>query len=150
MRRLPSISALFLLGLLVFSSSTFTAGARDADTITWKPLEDAQLKLEGRPLKKWNVYAAEKKKNLVLILLGRRYLVIDLKARAVYELAPNPQQKGQELQTDDPTASGKPLATSEWLVRDVGPAELVRVRLGDYGRTIEVQLPHRPDLRWAY
>jgi hypothetical protein len=32
----------------------------------------------------------------------------------------------------------------------VGPAELVRLTLGDYGRVLEVSLPHLPDLRPFY
>lgn len=150
--KFPSLrDAMFLLGVALVLSLAARAAARDADKINWKPLEDAQLKLEGRPLRKWNVYASEKRKNLVLIQLGRRYLVVDLKARAVYELPPSDvQQNGKDFQSEDPTASGKSLPTSEWLVRDVGPAELVRVKLGDYGRMVEIQLPHRPDLRWAY
>jgi hypothetical protein len=146
-----SPGAISLLGFALVLSSGARATARDTDKINWKPLEDAQLKLEGRPLKKWNVYAAEKRKNLVLILLGHRYLTIDLKERAVYELPPSDlQQNGKDFQSEDPTVGGKTVPTSEWLVRDVGPAELVRVKLGDYGRTVEIQLPHRPDLRWAY
>lgn len=150
--KFPSLrDAISLLGVALVLSLGARAAAREGDKINWRPLEDAQLKLEGRPLKKWNVYAAEKRKNLVLIQLGRRYLVVDLKARAVYELPPSDvQQNGKDFQSEDPTAGGRSLPTSDWLVRDVGPAELVRMKLGDYGRMVEIQLPHRPDLRWAY
>ena len=60
--------------------------ARDPDALLWKPVEGVQLKLADRPLKIWNVYQAEKKKNLILVLLSRRYLMLDLKARTVYEV----------------------------------------------------------------
>jgi len=45
---------------------------------------------------------------------------------------------------------GRLLATSDWSVRDVGPAELIKLTLGDYGRLLEVELPHPPDLRAFY
>jgi hypothetical protein len=32
----------------------------------------------------------------------------------------------------------------------VGPAELIKLTLGDYGRILEVELPHPRDLRYLY
>jgi len=42
------------------------------------------------------------------------------------------------------------IPSSDWTQRDVGPAELYRLTLGDYGRVLEVSLPHMPDLRGFY
>jgi hypothetical protein len=35
-------------------------------------------------------------------------------------------------------------------MHDVGPAESIKLTLGDYGRVLEVQLPHMPDMRAFY
>ena len=125
--------------------------ARDPDSLVWKPVDGVQLKLADRPLKIWNVYQAEKKKNLILVLLSRRYLMMDLKARTVYEVDPTTlTHSGDDLHSDDPAVSGKLIPTSEWYSRDVGPAQLIRVRLGDYGALLEVALPHMEDLRRGF
>jgi hypothetical protein len=127
------------------------AFARDADTLVWKSVDGAQLKLADRPLKIWNVYQPEKKKNLVLVLLYRRYVMLDLKAKTVYEVDPTTlTHSGDDLHSDDPEVSGKLIPSSEWYSRDVGPAQMIRVRLGDYGAMIEVALPHMPDLRRGF
>ena len=125
--------------------------ARDPDSLIWKPVEGVQLKLADRPLKIWNVYQAEKKKNLILVLLSRRYLMMDLKARTVYEVdLTTLTHSGDDLHSDDPAVSGKLIPTSEWYSRDVGPAQMIRVKLGDYGAVLEVALPHMEDLRRGF
>lgn len=51
------------------------------------------------------------------------------------------------------TQAGPPenlLPSTDWMVRDAGPAKLVRVRLVGEGRVLEVQLPQQPDLRVVY
>ncbi len=152
-------------------------GALAAETLTWKPVTAAVLKIDQRPAKGWNVYQAEKKHHLILVQLGRRFLLLDIKAHEVYELAPESlEQKGNELRwknAEIPTAatqrkqtepatpgSGtdaaengraeKPLPSADWVVRDVGHALLVRVRLTAEGRVLEVQLPRPRDLRSLY
>lgn len=139
------------IGLCLWVAVTPVVRAREAGKITWQPDSAAQLKLEGHSLKTWNVWVAEKKKNLVLVQLVHRYVAIDMKEHAAYEVVSGSlKQNGENLETEDPSKDWRAIPSYEWTVRDVGPAELVRVRLGDYGKQVEVQLPHPPDLRWAY
>jgi hypothetical protein len=42
------------------------------------------------------------------------------------------------------------VATADWWMRDAGRARIIRVRLKEEGRVLEVQLPLRPDLRIFY
>jgi hypothetical protein len=42
------------------------------------------------------------------------------------------------------------LASSDWSMRDVGPAMRIRFRLTDEGRDFDVQFPIQPDLRQFY
>jgi hypothetical protein len=99
----------------------------------------------------WNVFQpdkSQKKKNLVLVLLGRRYIALDLKAKVAYLLLlTDLKAQGPDFETDDPASLGRVLPSSDWTVRDVGPAELIKLTLQDYGRTLEVTLPHPVDLR---
>jgi hypothetical protein len=145
--RFSSIAAALVLTLWVGTAAL----ARDPDSLLWKPVEGVQLKLADRPLKIWNVYQAEKKKNLILVLLSRRYLMLDLKARTVYEVDPTTlTHSGDDLHSDDPAVRVKLIPTSEWYSRDVGPAQMIRVKLGDYGAVLEVALPHMEDLRRGF
>jgi len=121
------------------------------ERITWKPVVAAVLKIDGQPAKLWNVYQAEKKRHLILVQLGRRFLKLDTRAHEVYELGPDQlERKGRELRTKNDEKLDKPLLSADWVVRDAGRARLVRVRLSDEGRILEVQLPLEIDLRSLY
>lgn len=127
--------------------------AADGPPYHWKLHTDAQVKLDGKPPLAWNVYQTDKKKeqHLVLVLLGRRYLAIDLKARLVYQVLPGDlRAQGKDFESDDLFKKERLLPTEDWQLRDVGPAELIRLTLGDYRRTLEILLPHPLDLRAFY
>ena len=147
-----------ILSSAVLSSCIFilfanAAIAGETGRIHWKLLTDAQLKLDGKPPLAWNVYQPEKRKNspLVLVLLGRRYLFIDYKAKLVYQVPLSDlQSQGADFESDDLANPDRLIPSSEWTVRDVGPAEQIRLTLGDYGCVLEVSLAHMPDLRPFY
>jgi hypothetical protein len=129
------------------------ARANDSGRIRWKLLDMAQLKLDGKPPLKWSVYQPDKKKqsNLILVLLGHRYLALDTTAKTVYVVPlGNLQEEGKDLETDDVIEPSRKIPSSAWTMRDVGPAESIKMKLGDYGRVLEVQLPHMPDMRAFY
>jgi hypothetical protein len=127
------------------------AGALAAERVVWKPLDKAVLKVDDRPARIWNVYRAEKRNHLLLVALGRRFLMLDIRDHEIYELDPAKlERKDQELlwhEADKPT---KPLASADWLVRDAGRARRIRATLADEGRVLEVQVPLQPDLRSLY
>ncbi len=139
---------------LIFSVALTTfARGDDSGRIRWKLLDMAQLKLDGKPPLKWSVYQPDKKKqsNLVLVLLGRRYLALDTKAKTVYAVIPSDlHADGKNVETNDVIQPSRKIPSSEWAMRDVGPAESIKLTLGDYGRVLEVQLPHMPDMRAFY
>ena len=136
-----------------------------AEKIVWKPVVLALLKVDGKPAKIWGVYVAQKKEHLVLVQLGRRNLVLDTELREVIEIAPTAiQRKGKDLQWERAETANtentetqrtqrteeKALATADWWIRDAGRARIIRVRLKEEGRVLEVQLPLRPDQRILY
>ena len=83
-----------------------------------------------------------------LLYTSHRYLALDLKSRLVYEIDPKLlTPHGADFESDEPEAIGRLIPTLEWNDRDVGPAERIQIRLGDYGKMLEVELPHPIDLR---
>lgn len=155
---MPRIPLPYLATALLAAISTpaLCAAAGDSGRIHWKQLPDAQLKLDGKPPLAWNVYQPDKKKesNLILVLLGHRYLALDTKAKQVYVVFPNDLHAvGKDFETDGADGlmpASRLIPTTEWTFRDVGPAESIKVTLEDYGRVLEVDLPHMPDLRGLY
>lgn len=135
---------------VLFSANACAANGGDAGRIHWKQIPDAQLKLDSKVPLNWNVFLPDKKKlgKLVLVLVGRRYIALDIKTKIAYavELA-DLKAQGKDFESDSPVKAERVIPTTEWSDRDAGPAEIVKLTLGDYGRVLEIQLPHMPDLR---
>jgi hypothetical protein len=158
--RFGTLAIISLLWLAPFSHEAVRAEAQDAGgRILWKSIEMAQVRVDDKAPLKWNVYQPDKKgnkdkkrdANLVLVLLGHRYLMLDTKARIVY-LVPLAalHAQGPDFESGDLAQENELIPSSDWTDRDVGPAQLFRLTLGDYGRVLEVSLPHMPDLRPFY
>jgi hypothetical protein len=131
----------------------FFAGAADNGRFLWKGVGRAQLKLENKTPLQWNVYQTEKKKeaNLVLVQLGRRFVALDIRGKVAYYVFPSDlQAKGADFESGNLFVQSRVMPTTAWTVRDVGPAEMIKLTLGDYGRALDVELPHMPDLRAFY
>jgi hypothetical protein len=60
------------------------------------------------------------------------------------------QAQGKDFESGDLAQPSQLIPSSDWSVRDVGPAELILLTLGDYGRVLQITLPHPPDLRPFY
>ena len=151
-----------LVAMISLAAQSSTAGQTGAPTdsvrVHWKVLEMAQVRLDDKAPLKWNVYQPARKEkkdkkesNLVLVLVGHRYLMLDTQARLVY-LVPLPElyAPGADFDSGDLAQESRIIPSTDWTARDVGPAELYRFTLGDYGRVLEVSLPHMPDLRPFY
>ncbi len=131
----------------------FFVNAADNGRFLWKSVGRAQLKLEDKTPLQWNVYQTEKKKdaNLVLVQLGRRFVALDIKGKVAYYVFPSDlQTKGPDFESGNLFVQSRLMPTTAWTVRDVGPAEMIKLKLGDYGRALDVELPHMPDLRAFY
>jgi hypothetical protein len=136
---------------LVLAAALGAGPVLAADQVVWKPLENAVLKIDERPAKIWNIYRAEKKDHLLLVTLGRRFLMLDVREHEIYELDPAKfERKSKELLWHEADRPAKPLATTDWMVRDAGRARRIRARLADEGRVLEVQVPVQRDLRQLY
>jgi hypothetical protein len=152
-------AALLTAFALIAIGSPAAAQSGDSARIHWKYLEMAQVKLDDKTPLKWNVYQPDKKdkkdkkrdSQLVLVLLGHRYLMLDLQTRRVYVVPLTElQAQGADFESGDLARPDRVIPSSDWTDRDVGPAELIHLTLGDYGRVLQVSLPHMPDLRPFY
>ena len=147
------LTRLLLVWCALIASGFFApahARADSANGFHWEPVDGAQVKLDDKVPLTWNVLQVDKKKqsNLVLVLLGRRYLLLDTKAKRVYLVFPTDlHTAGNDFDSDDLAMASRIIPSTAWSDRNIGPAEEYRVTLGDYGRTLSVQLPHPLDIR---
>lgn len=143
---------------LAVGAISLPAAAGDSDAIHWVSVSEAQVKLDDKTPLAWGVYQPEKKNkkdkkesNLVLILLGHRYLLLDTRARVSYEvLLTDLKAQGANFDSSDLVQQSHVIPSTDWSSRDVGPAEIIQLTLGDYGRVLQISLPHPPDLRPFY
>ena len=149
--------ALALLQLGFFAGSIAAANT-DSNSNHWVSVSEAQVKLDDKTPLGWSVYQIEKKNkkdkkdsNLVLILLGHRYLLLDTRAKVAYEVPLTAvKAQGGSVDSGDLAPQSRMIPTTDWSSRDVGPAEIFQLTLGDYGRVLQISLPHPPDLRPFY
>jgi hypothetical protein len=117
----------------------------DNTPIHWKQVTAGQVKLDGKAPLTWAIYQPDKKKQsyLVLILLGHRYLALNLRTETVYNVFPTDLQKqGQDFESDPLTKEDRIVPSTDWTDKDVGPEERIQLTLCDYGRILEINLPH--------
>ena len=135
-----------LLAALLFALSGVAAAA--GKTIQWKPSDQPLLRVDDRPLVEWNVYQEGKKLNPLLVEMNGRYVVIDQQLETVFEV-PNEKiaKKGNDLYWDPADHADKPLETSGWIVKDVGSAYRVHMKLVAEDHVLDLQIPHPLDIR---
>ncbi|HWQ02886.1 MAG TPA: hypothetical protein VNL38_00255 [Candidatus Nitrosotenuis sp.] len=135
------------------------SSAQAQQTVTFQRETRALFKIDERPVKLWEIFLSEKKKNLILMQLGRRFLLLDTQERVVFELAPETVEIKSNKATwraphelpHEPAASADVktlsdakilmLPSENWQQRDVGTMRRFQVKLSAEGRTLELQLP---------
>src|SRR5271156_3857432 len=151
--RLPMLVRSMLVWLTLLTASVSLANGGGSGRYLWKSVPAAQIKIGEKTPLAWNIFQTGQKKeaNLVLVLLGRRYIALDIKARVAYAVLPaDVQPKGGGLETGNLFVQTRILQTENWSLRDVGMAELIKFKLNDYGTRLQIELPHLPDLRGLY
>jgi hypothetical protein len=123
------------------------AHAAEKERIIWKPITGVLLRIDDRAPKLWNIYKPDKK-DMLLVQLGERFLMLDVKGQHVFELdSKKVGHKGKELIWNEADKPAEPLPTEDWLVREVGPARRIRVKLSGEGRVLDIEVVLAPDER---
>ena len=147
MRVLAASAALLSLAIMG-ATYEFAAGALAKDKpLSWKPIENALLRVNDAPPKEWGVYRSGKKNEPLLLQIGSRFLLIETRDRQVFELDPSKiERKSGEILWSPADRPAKPLASSNWVADDIGAAFIIKVKLDDESALVDLQLPHPPNV----
>jgi hypothetical protein len=130
-------------GMCGFAAATLAK----AKPVSWKSIYDALLRVNDAAPKDWSVYRVGKKKDPLILRLGKRYLLIESHDRKIFELdASKVDRKPGEIFWNPADRPDKPLATSDWVVDDIGAAFIITMKLDAENMAINLQLPHPPAL----
>jgi len=134
---------LALLAMVPHHSPAEAALAKDKP-VAWKGLTDALLRVNDEPMKDWNIYQQGKKNDPLLLQVGTRLLLVQIRDQSIYEIDPTKveHKSADEVLWDPADRPAKPLATSDWMIRDVGAAYRISAKLDAESRVIDLQLPH--------
>jgi hypothetical protein len=136
---------MLLLAALCLSASPAPAKEK---TLSWKPIEDALLRINDAAPKDWGAYQTGKKTDRVLLQIGNRYLLIEFRDHQIYEIDPAKvrHKSSDELLWNPDDRPAQPLSTSGWANDDFGGAFGTTTKLDAENRVLNLQLPHPPDV----
>jgi len=144
--RPPLLATWSLIALAALCLLTRDALA-DGKPLSWKPIEDALLRVDDAPAKDWGVYQAEKKTDHLLVQIGNRFLLIEVHDHQIFEMDPaTVQHKSAELLWNPADHPTHPLATSDWSNDDAGAAFRLKAKLDSENLVLDLQLPHPPNV----
>jgi hypothetical protein len=130
----------YAIALLAFLAAAVPALA---EPLIWRIAELAVLRVDDVPPKEWNIYLVERKFDRLLVQAGERFLFVNVNEKRVFGLdAAAIERRGPDLLWDPASRPANPLATSNWIARDVGLAYRVRFRLDAEGRVLDLQISH--------
>jgi len=115
--------------------------------VSWKLIDDALFRVNDAPVKDWGVYQAGKKRDPLLVQMDKRFLLVKIHERQIFEVDPAKiQHKPDELLWDPSDHPAQALATSEWDASDTEAVFLIRSKLNAEDRLLDIELPHMLDL----
>jgi len=122
------------------------AGAKDKP-LSWKPIDEALLRVNDAPPKEWEVYRTGKKNDPLILQLGNRFLLVESHDHRIFDLDPaKVERKKDEILWSLSDRPAEALATSDWVVDDLGAAFAIQVKLEKENASFDLQLPHPPDV----
>jgi hypothetical protein len=125
--------------------------AQDAKSTEWKSVAFAIVRFNDEAPQSWNIYHTSKR-GVLLVKLWKRYLLVNVAEGQVFDIDPHTvKAQGDSVEWSTADTPAEPLEITDWRVRDVGPVERVRFRLGkNPGHILELQLPLLPGGKPAY
>jgi hypothetical protein len=138
----------FLIAALSFPLHSQTP--EPAKPMQWKSVSFAIVRFNDEAPQSWNIYHTSKR-GVLLVKLWKRYLLVNVADEQVFDIDPHTVRvQGDSVEWSTADTPAEPLKIADWRVRDVGPVERVRFRLGKDGHILELQLPLRADGKPAY
>jgi hypothetical protein len=137
------------LWIVVAASACFAAAAMPAKgkPASWKMIEDALFRVNDAPVKDWGVYETGKKRELLLVQMDKRFLLIRIRERQIFEIDPAKiLRKADELLCDPGDHPAEQLAVTDWDAGDTEAVFRIRAKLAAEDRLLDVELPHQLDL----
>ena len=136
--------------VLVILGATLACGvamrAKDKP-VAWKIIDDALFRVNDTPVKEWGVYQTGKKRDPLLVQMDKRFLLVRIHDRQVFEVDPAKiQHKTDELLWDPADHPAQPLETTEWDANDTEAVNLIRAKITAENRLLDIELPHQLDL----
>jgi hypothetical protein len=114
---------------------------------SWKMIDDALFRVNDAPVKDWGVYQAGKKRDPLLIQMDKRFLLLKIHDRQLFEVDPaKVQRKSDELLWDPTDHPAQPLSTTEWDAGDTEAVFRIRAKISSEDRLLDIELPHPLDL----
>jgi hypothetical protein len=114
---------------------------------SWKLIEDALFRVNEAPVKEWGVYQSGKKRDPLLLQMDKRFLLIKIHDRQIFEVdASKVQRKSDELLWDPADHPAQPLTTSDWDAGDTEAVYRMRAKINSEDRLLDIELPHQLDL----
>jgi|ERR1700722_7331491 len=145
MRR--SLNHLILLAATVAVCASFRGTSAKDKPASWKIIDDALFRVNDAPVKDWGVYQTGKKRDPLLIQMDKRFLLIKIHDRQLFEVDPaKVQRKSDELLWDPNDHPPQPLSTTDWDAGDTEAVFRIRAKISAEDRLLDIELPHQLDL----
>ena len=115
--------------------------------VSWKIIDDALFRVNDAPVKDWGVYQTGKKRDPLLIQMDKRFLLIKIHDRQLFEVDSSKiQHKADDLLWDPSDHPAQTLATTDWEANDTEAVFRIRVKISTEDRLLDIELPHLLDL----
>jgi len=115
--------------------------------LSWKSIDEALLRVNDAPPKEWEVYRTGKKNDPLILQLGSRFLLVESHDHRIFDLDPaKVERKKDEVLWSLSDRPAEALATSDWVVDDIGAAFAIQVKLEKENARFDLQLPHPQDV----
>jgi hypothetical protein len=122
------------------------ASAKDKP-VTWKAINDALFRVNDAPVKDWNVYQADKKRDPLLLQIGDRFLLLEVHSHQLFEIDPSKiEHKSEDLIWDPSDRPARAIPTSGWNDGDVGTAFRIETKINAEALVLVLELPHPQDI----
>ena len=144
-RSLGKLILVASIAAVALASSQATA-AKDKPA-SWKMIDDALLRVNDAPVKEWSVYQSGKKRDPLLVQMGKRFLWIKIHDRQVFEIDPAKVQiKPDEVLWDPANHPPQPLSTTDWDASDTEAVYRIRAKITPEDSLLDIELPQPLDL----